>query len=52
MSKSPKTIAADALAVEALDLMETHHITQLIVLSGSKYMGVVHLHDLLKEGII
>ncbi len=49
MSTNPKTIDSDALAVEALDLMEQHHITQLIVLNANKYIGVVHLIDLLKE---
>ncbi len=52
MSSNPKTISSDALAVAALELMETHQITQLVVLKASKYIGMVHLHDLLKEGII
>jgi len=52
MSKNPKTIAYDAMAIEALDLMEQNNITQLLVVDDSKYVGVVHLHDLLKEGII
>ena len=52
MSKNPKTINADAMAVEALDRMETSHITQILVVdTNNKYVGVVHLHDLLKEGI-
>ncbi len=45
-----KTIAADALAVEALDLMRTHDITQLVVTGGNKYLGFIHLHDLIREG--
>jgi arabinose-5-phosphate isomerase len=52
MTTGPKTIAADALAVEALDLMRTHDITQLVVTDGNKYLGFVHLHDLIREGII
>ncbi|NNC70011.1 MAG: KpsF/GutQ family sugar-phosphate isomerase [Flavobacteriaceae bacterium] len=52
MSKNPKTISSDAMAIEALELMEHYNITQLIVVDDSKYVGVVHLHDLLKEGII
>ncbi|MBT8384365.1 MAG: KpsF/GutQ family sugar-phosphate isomerase [Bacteroidia bacterium] len=52
MSKSPKSIDADAMAIEALDIMEANNITQLLVTENGKYKGVVHLHDLLKEGII
>jgi len=52
MSKHPKTIDVNAMAIDALDVMETHHITQILVVDNQKYAGVVHLHDLLKEGII
>lgn len=52
MSENPKTITSQAMAVEALEIMENHNITQLLVADNSKYIGVVHLHDLLKEGII
>lgn len=52
MTKSPKTIAYDALAVEALQVMKRHNITQLPVMNGSAYVGIVHLHDLIREGII
>jgi arabinose-5-phosphate isomerase len=52
MSKNPKTIEADVLAVEALQIMRELSITQLIVLDGGKYVGMVHLHDLLKEGLV
>ena len=52
MTTSPKTIEADALAVEALDLMRAHDITQLVVTSGRTYSGFIHLHDLVREGII
>ncbi|MDP3312618.1 SIS domain-containing protein [Lutibacter sp.] len=51
MSKNPKTIAIDAMAIEAFDAMENNNITQILVEYNSKYAGVVHLHDLLKEGI-
>ncbi len=51
MSKNPKTIDADAMAIEALERMENSNITQILVEDNSKYLGVVHLHDLLKEGI-
>lgn len=52
MTKKPKTIDTNAMAVDALELMENYNITQLLVTENAKYAGVVHLHDLLKEGII
>jgi arabinose-5-phosphate isomerase len=52
MSKNPKTVEADVLAVEALQIMREKSITQLIVLDGGKYVGMIHLHDLLKEGLV
>ena len=52
MSFHPKTIEPDALAVEALKLMREKSITQLIVTENEVYLGMVHLHDLLKEGLI
>lgn len=52
MSKGPKTIDADALAVDALDKMRKQNITQLIVTESGNYAGVIHLHDLIREGII
>jgi arabinose-5-phosphate isomerase len=52
MTKSPKTIANSAMAIDALDLLETYDITQLISHEKGKYAGVVHLHNLVKEGII
>jgi len=51
MSKSPKTIQVDAMAIKALETMESNNITQILVVDDLKYVGVVHLHDLLKEGI-
>lgn len=52
MGTSPKTIQRDALALDALEMMKSFNITQLIVLDGTQYFGVVHLHDLIREGII
>lgn len=51
MSKNPKTIKIDAMAIKALETMENNNITQILVEKNSNYVGVVHLHDLLKEGI-
>ena len=52
MSSNPKTIAADALAVHALEEMRMHNISQLVVEQNNIYAGIIHLHDLVKEGII
>ena len=52
MTPDPKTIEADALAVDALDLMRKKEITQLVVINKQKYLGIIHLHDLVKEGLI
>lgn len=52
MSVSPKTILPDALAVDALDLMRKFDITQLVVASDGNYLGIIHLHDLVREGLI
>lgn len=51
MSKNPKTISIDEMAIAALETMENNNITQILVEDDMKYVGVVHLHDLLKEGI-
>lgn len=51
MSKAPKTINKNLLASVALKIMETNSITQLIVIDNEKYVGMIHLHDILKEGI-
>ena len=52
MSTNPRTIDESALALKGFELMEKHSISQLIVLnSAQKYVGIVHLHDILKEGI-
>lgn len=52
MSVNPKRINADAMAIDAMEVMETHGISQLLVEDNGIYAGVVHLHDLIKEGII
>ena len=52
MSTHPKQVANDALAVEARDILQKNSITQLIASDDGTYKGIVHLHDLIKEGII
>lgn len=51
MSPSPKSMPSDALAVDAFSLMEANSITQVLVTEENKYKGIVHLHDILREGI-
>ncbi|MDQ0105466.1 arabinose-5-phosphate isomerase [Chitinophaga terrae (ex Kim and Jung 2007)] len=52
MSLNPKVIQQDELAINALDMMRQHDITQLLVMDGNRYQGIIHLHDLIREGII
>ena len=52
MSSSPKYIDKDELAVNALEVLRTNNITQILVGTKTKFEGFIHLHDLLKEGII
>ncbi|MEN8886420.1 MAG: KpsF/GutQ family sugar-phosphate isomerase [Winogradskyella sp.] len=52
MSSNPRRITEDAMAVDAKEVMEEFGISQLLVEHEGKYAGVVHLHDLIKEGII
>jgi arabinose-5-phosphate isomerase len=52
MTVSPKTIDADEYAVNALKMMQDKNITQLIVVKNNKLAGFVHIHDLLKEGLV
>ncbi len=52
MGANPKCIDANAMAVDAKELMESNGITQLLVEKNGQYAGVVHIHDLIKEGII
>ncbi|MEM1323888.1 MAG: KpsF/GutQ family sugar-phosphate isomerase [Bacteroidota bacterium] len=52
MSPTPKTIDKDELAVEALQVLRSNSITQLVVTDEGQYVGIIHLHDLLREGIV
>jgi arabinose-5-phosphate isomerase len=52
MNLSPKTVGPDTLVVNALSIMRKNNITQLLVTEQDSYLGVLHLHDILKEGII
>lgn len=52
MSTNPRRITEDAMAVDAKEVMEKFGISQLLVEHDGKYAGIVHLHDLIKEGII
>ena len=52
LSAHPKTIPPDMLAVDALDVLRKYDISQLIVAEEGKYLGILHIHDLVKEGII
>ena len=52
MTSTPKTIAPSMLAVEALDLLRKNGITQLVVTDNDIYLGILHLHDLIREGLI
>jgi len=53
MTRNPKTIEGEELAAKALNLMESHNITCLIITDGKKQpTGIVHLHDLLKSGVV
>jgi arabinose-5-phosphate isomerase len=52
MSKNPQAIQKGELAVNALNLMRAGKITQLIVMNKKEYIGMVHVHDLLREGLV
>lgn len=52
MSKNPKFVEENSMAVEALRKMEDYSITQLLVLKDGEYRGVIHIQDILKEGIV
>lgn len=52
MTANPKTIESNELAVSALDIMRKKNITQLVVTENNNYAGIIHLHDLVREGII
>jgi arabinose-5-phosphate isomerase len=52
LSGNPVTIDPQAMAVEALELLKKHDISQLVVAEKNIYKGIIHLHDLIKEGIV
>jgi arabinose-5-phosphate isomerase len=52
LSPKPKTIAPETLAVEALEIMRKNDISALLVVEDQRYLGVLHLHDLVREGIV
>ena len=52
MTKKPKKIQLDDMVVEAFNIMEDFSITQLVVVEHEEYRGILHLHDILKEGIL
>mgnify|MGYP003599185721 FL=1 len=52
MTKNPKNINSGILVSEALDILENNSITQLVVVDNNEYKGILHLHDILKEGIV
>lgn len=52
LSPSPKTAAPSLLAVVALDILRENDISQLIVAENGKYLGILHIHDLVREGIV
>jgi arabinose-5-phosphate isomerase len=52
MTVNPKTISSSDMVVDALNILEDFSITQLVVVDDNVYKGVIHLHDILKEGIV
>ena len=52
MTKNPKTIQLSSMVTDALNILEDFSITQLVVTEHGEYKGVLHLHDILKEGIV
>lgn len=52
MTKNPKTVQLSDMVVDAFNTMENHSITQMVVVDSNEYKGVLHIHDILKEGII
>lgn len=51
MSNTPKIISSDQLAKNALNIMEQNNISQLLVVDSDNYIGIIHIHDIIKEGI-
>jgi arabinose-5-phosphate isomerase len=52
MTTNPKRIENDAMAMQAMEMMDTNGITQLLVEKEGNFEGVIHIHNLIKEGII
>lgn len=52
MSKNPKQVAKGTLAIDALHVMKEHNISQLLITEEDQYVGMIHLHDLIREGIL
>ena len=52
MSKNPKIVSKNILATEALSIMKINKISQLVVAEKGKYIGILHIQSLIKEGII
>ena len=52
MTKNPKIIGPGEMAVNALDIMRQNEIVHLAVVENKKYLGIIHLHDLVKEGLL
>ena len=52
MNKNPKTISSTEMAIDALKILRDNNISQLVVTDGEKFAGFIHLHDLLREGLI
>ncbi len=52
MTRNPQTVDFDDMAIDAFDKMKSNNITQLIILKNGIYAGIIHLHDILKEGVV
>jgi arabinose-5-phosphate isomerase len=52
LTSNPITVSPEALAIEALDILRSNDISQLAVASNGIYIGILHLHDLIREGIV
>lgn len=52
LTQNPKTILPSEMAINALDIMRKNEIMQLVVAENGTYLGIIHLHDLIKEGLI
>ena len=52
MTKNPKMITTESMVIDAFNIMEDFSITQLVVVDEGEFKGILHLHDILKEGIV